>query len=105
MTATPISVPDRCRANAVCLACECPERDRQTALARHERSAKLTIDDIYAEKYGITPEGYYRQQLREGVAAAAALRDLNQKVDDIWKCEKNGGFYPVDETDLPEGFI
>ena len=70
-----------------------------------ERSAKMTIDDIFAERYGITPEGYYRQELREGVAAAAALLDLNQKVNDIWECEKNGGFYPVNETDLPEGFI
>lgn len=105
MTATPISVPDRCRADAVCLACECPERDSQTALARHERSAKLTIDDIFAEKYGITPEGFYRQQLRKGADAATALLDINRKVDDIWKHEKNGGFYPVDETDLPESFI
>lgn len=65
----------------------------------------MTIDEIFAERFGITPEGYYFQQLREGADAAAALRDLNQKVDDIWKCEKNGGFYPVDENDIPEGFI
>ena len=102
MTAMPISVPDWCRADAVCLACECPERDSQTGT---ERSVKMTIDDIFAERYGITPEGYYRQQLREGVAAAAALLEINRKVNDIWEREKHGGFYPVNESDLPEGFI
>lgn len=65
----------------------------------------MTIDDIFAERYGITPEGYYFQQLRKGADAAAALLDINRKVDDIWKHEKNGGFYPVDETDLLESFI
>ncbi|WP_337934437.1 hypothetical protein [Jutongia sp.] len=65
----------------------------------------MTIDEIFAEKYGITPEGFYRQQLRKGADAATALLHLNQKVDDIWECEKNGGFYPVNESDLPEGFI
>lgn len=65
----------------------------------------MTIDEIFAEKYGITPEGFYRKQLRKGADAATALLHLNQKVDDIWECEKNGGFYPVNESDLPEGFI
>lgn len=101
----PISVPDRCQVNAVCLACECPERDSQTALTWHERSAKLTIDEIFAEQYGITPEGYYRQELRKGADVATALLDINRKINDIWECEKNGGFYPVDSEDIPEGFI
>lgn len=65
----------------------------------------MTIDEIFAELYGITPEGYYRQQLRKGADAASTLLEINRKVNDIWECEKNGGFYPVDETDLPEGFI
>ncbi len=65
----------------------------------------MTIDDIFAEKYGITPEGYYLQQLRLGADAASTLLDINRKVNDIWRCEKNGGFYPVDEDDIPEGFI
>lgn len=47
----------------------------------------------------------YRQQLREGADAASTLLKINQRVDDIWRHEKNGGFYPVDETDLPEDFI
>lgn len=65
----------------------------------------MTIDEIFAERYGITPEGFYRQQLREGADAASTLLKINQRVDDIWKHEKNGGFYPVNETDLPEGSI
>ncbi len=65
----------------------------------------MTIDEIFAERYGITPEGFYRQKLREGANAATALLEINRKVDDIWIHEKNGGFYPVNETDLPEGFI
>ncbi len=65
----------------------------------------MTIDEIFAERYGITPEGFYRQQLREGADAASTLLKINQRVDDIWRHEKNGGFYPVDETDLPEDFI
>lgn len=65
----------------------------------------MTIDEIFAERYGITPEGFYRQQLREGADAASTLLKMNQRVDDIWRHEKNGGFYPVDETDLPEDFI
>lgn len=64
----------------------------------------MTIDEIFAEQYGITPEGYYRQELRKG-AAATTLLDINRKVNDIWIHEKNGGFYPVDENDIPEGFI
>lgn len=65
----------------------------------------MTIDEIFAERFGITPEGYYRQELRKGADAAIALLDINRKVNDIWEREKNGGFYPVDETDLPESFI
>lgn len=65
----------------------------------------MTIDEIFAERYGITPEGFYRRQLREGADAASTLLKINQRVDDIWRHEKNGGFYPVDETDLPEDFI
>lgn len=65
----------------------------------------MTIDEIFAERYGITPEGFYRQQLREGADAASTLLKINQRVDDIWRREKDGGFYPVDETDLPEDFI
>ena len=65
----------------------------------------MTIDEIFAERYGITPEGFYRQQLREGADAASTLLKINQRVDDIWKHEKNGGFYPVNETDFPESFI
>lgn len=65
----------------------------------------MTIDEIFAERYGITPEGFYRQQLREGADATAALLDINRKVNDIWEREKHGGFYPVNESDLPEGFI
>lgn len=65
----------------------------------------MTIDEIFAEKYGITPEGFYHQQLREGVAAASALFEINQRVNDIWIHEKNGGIYPVNESDIPEGFI
>lgn len=65
----------------------------------------MTIDDIFAERYGITPEGYYFQQLRKGADATAALLEINRKVNDIWEREKHGGFYPVNESDLPEGFI
>ena len=65
----------------------------------------MTIDEIFAERYGITPEEYYRQELRKGADAANALLEINRKIKDIWECEKNGGFYPVNETDLPEGFI
>lgn len=65
----------------------------------------MTIDEIFAEQYGITPEGFYHQQLRSGVDAASTLLEINHKINDIWECEKNGGFYPVNETDLPEGFI
>lgn len=65
----------------------------------------MTIDDIFAERYGITPEGYYRQRLRKGADATAALLEINRKVNDIWEREKHGGFYPVNESDLPEGFI
>lgn len=65
----------------------------------------MTIDEIFAELYGITPEGYYRQQLQKGADAASTLLDINRKIKDIWECEKNGGFYPVNETDIPEGFI
>lgn len=65
----------------------------------------MTIDEIFAERFGIPPEGYYRQQLRKGADAAAALLDINHKINDIWECEKNGGFYPVNESDIPEGFI
>lgn len=65
----------------------------------------MTIDEIFAEKYGITPEGFYHQQLREGADAASTLLEINHKINDIWECEKNGGFDPVNETDLPEGFI
>lgn len=59
----------------------------------------------FAERFGITPEGYYRQELRKGADAATALLEINQRVEDIWDHEKNGGFYPVDENDIPEGFI
>ena len=65
----------------------------------------MTIDEIFAERYGITPEGYYHQQLRSGADVESTLLEINRKVDDIWKYEKNGGFYPVDENDIPEGFI
>lgn len=65
----------------------------------------MTIDEIFAERFGITPEGYYRQELRKGADAATALLEINQRVEDIWDHEKNGGFYPVDENDIPEGFI
>lgn len=65
----------------------------------------MTIDEIFAERFGITPEGYYRQQLRKGADATAALLEINRKVNDIWEREKHGGFYPVNESDLPEGFI
>lgn len=65
----------------------------------------MTIDEIFAEQYGITPEGYYRQELRKGADAVTTLLDINRKVNDIWIHEKNGGFYPVDENDIPEGFI
>lgn len=65
----------------------------------------MTIDEIFAERFGITPEGYYHQQLRSGADAASTLLDINRKVNDIWDHEKNGGFYPVNESDLPEGFI
>ena len=65
----------------------------------------MTIDEIFAEQYGITPEGYYRQELRKGADVATALLDINRKINDIWECEKNGGFYPVDSEDIPEGFI
>ena len=72
---------------------------------RYAEVIELTIDEIFAEKYGITPEGYYRQELRKGADAATVLLDINRKVNDIWKHEKGGGFYPVNETDLPDGFI
>ena len=65
----------------------------------------MTIDEIFAERFGITPEGYYRQEFRKGADAATALLEINQRVEDIWDHEKNGGFYPVDENDIPEGFI
>lgn len=65
----------------------------------------MTIDEIFAERFGITPEGYYRQQLRKGADAASTLLEINQRVNDIWIHEKNGGFYPVDEDDIPESFI
>lgn len=65
----------------------------------------MTIDDIFAEIYGITPDGYYKRELRKGADAASTLLEINRKVNDIWEREKNGGFYPVNETDLPEGFI
>lgn len=65
----------------------------------------MTIDEIFAEQYGITPEGFYKRELRKGADAASTLLEINQRVNDIWIHEKNGGFYPVDETDLPEGFI
>ena len=65
----------------------------------------MTIDEIFAERFGITPEGYYREELRKGADAATVLLDINRKVNDIWKHEKSGGFYPVNETDLPDGFI
>lgn len=65
----------------------------------------MTIDEIFAEQYGITPEGFYKRELRKGADAAIALLDINRKVNDIWECEKNGSFYPVNETDLSEGFI
>ena len=65
----------------------------------------MTIDEIFAERFGITPEGYYRQQLRKGADAASTLLEINQRVNDIWIHEKNGGFFPVDEDDIPESFI
>lgn len=65
----------------------------------------MTIDEIFAELYGITPEGYYRQQLRKGADVTAVLLDINHKINDIWEYEKNGGFYPVNDSDLPESFI
>lgn len=65
----------------------------------------MKIDEIFAEKYGITPEEFYRQKLREGSDAAAALLEITRRVNDIWDHEKNGGFYPVNESDIPEGFI
>lgn len=65
----------------------------------------MTIDEIFAERFGIAPEGYYRQQLQKGADAASTLLDINRKIKDIWECEKNGGFYPVNETDIPDGFI
>lgn len=65
----------------------------------------MTIDEIFEARYGITPEGFYHQQLRSGADAASTLLEINRKVNDIWIREKNGGFYPVDENDIPEGFI
>lgn len=65
----------------------------------------MTIDEIFAEQYGITPEGFYKRELRKGADAAIALLDINRKVNDIWEREKSGGFYPVDSEDIPEGFI
>lgn len=42
---------------------------------------------------------------QELLVVESTLLEINRKVDDIWKYEKNGGFYPVDEDDIPEGFI
>lgn len=65
----------------------------------------MTIDEIFSERYGFSPEGYYCKRLRDGTDAQAALREINEKIAFIWDHEKHGGFYPVNETDLPEGFI
>lgn len=65
----------------------------------------MTIDDIFADIYGIPPDGYYKRELRSGADAASTLLDINRKIKDIWDHEKKGGFYSVDENDIPEGFI
>lgn len=65
----------------------------------------MTIEDIFFNLYGFYPDAYYLHLLRNGEDADKALQDIDKKINDIWRCEKNGGFYPVDEDDIPESFI
>lgn len=52
----------------------------------------MTIDDIFADIYGIPPDGYYKRELRKGADAGQVLEEINKKVGEIWQHEKNGGF-------------
>lgn len=61
----------------------------------------MTIDDIFADIYGIPPDGYYERELRKGADAGQVLEEINKKVGEIWQHEKNGGFYPVDQNEIP----
>lgn len=65
----------------------------------------MTIDEIFFEIFDITPEGYYDLRLRNGADAQEVLQEIEKRVNYIWVHEKNGGFYPVDSKDIPEGFI
>lgn len=65
----------------------------------------MNIVDYFAELYGFEPDDYYLHAIRSGVPAQEAAEDYQQKLDELWHCQKRGdGFYPVVEKSIPDVF-